>query len=138
MAEDTATDTGETASIMPMPTRRSIDWRRTQFKRRNPIQIEAFGTDAFNPREIAADNIDGTEEEERRRLWVKQLSAFLSACPEKLRDALQRALTKPGRITKCDLAKDAGISRPTLDRWLELASSATWGTSRPPFGRIAI
>ena len=121
MAEDTDTDKGEAASIMPRPTRQSIDFRRAKLREVEWIEDQS----AVNPRERAADNIDGTEEEERRRLWVKHLSAFLAACPERLRDALQRALTKPGRITKCDLAKDAGISRPTLDRWLEAASSAT-------------
>ncbi len=119
---------------MPKPTRQSIDFRRAKLRHVEWIEDQA----ACNPREEAADNLDGTEEEERRRKYLAKVESFFNACPEKLRGALRRALSMPGRITKKALAKDAGISRPTLDRWLEAASTATWGTIRPPFGRIAV
>lgn len=124
----------EPALAMPRPTRQSVDLR----KRAKLRETDWIGTETENPRERAADNIDGTEEEERRRKYQAKVETFFAACPEKLRDALRRALSTPGRITKKALADDAGISRPTLDRWLELASTATWGTARPPFGRIAV
>lgn len=134
MGEETGHVEETVAAIMPKPSRQSIDFRRA--KLREVDWIADAG--AANPRELAADNLDGTEEEERRRKYQAKVEAFFAACPEKLRDALRRALSLPGRITKTALAKDAGISRPTLDRWLEDASTATWGTVRPPFGRIAI
>lgn len=135
MGEETDHIEETAAATMPGPSRQSIDLRR-RAKFREVEWLE--DQNAVNPCEEAANNIDGTEEDERRRKWTLQLSAFLEACPDRLRGALQRALSKPGRITKCALARDAGISRPTLDRWLESASSATWGTTRPPFGRIAV
>ena len=117
----------ETTGTRPGPTRQSIDLTRAHLH-----EMDDLPAGGPTPAEIAADIIDGETDRERK------IKVFFMACPDRLRDALQEALSTPGRITKTAIAKAAGISRPTLDNWLEKASKTAWGARRPPFGRIAV
>ena len=117
----------ETAETRAGPTRQSIDLTRAH--RHEVDDLPAGGPGVVD---LVADIIDGETERE------KEIRAFFMACPDRLRDALERALSTNGRISKAALARDAGISRPTLYSWLERASEKVWGARRPPFGRVAI
>ena len=124
----------ETPTLYPSaPSRQSIDLTRTHLR-----EIDRLPSQTIAPDEEAANNLDAPAIAEERQRWQNSIRHFIDACPLRLRTVLIDWLPRQDRITKTALAKAAGISRPTLDHWLHQAALETWGTARPPFGRIAI
>ena len=124
----------ETEETDVTPTRQSIDLRRGHLREVEWMEDER----ARSPSDIAAEHLDAEAIQKAKEEWDRQVRAFYAACPERLRRALESALGSTARITKTKLAKAAGISRVTLNAWIEKASSAIWGSARPPFGRLAV
>ena len=110
---------------------RSVNWR-------DVILTDDFRTLAAvqpSPSEEAADNLDGPKPD----MVCASILSFLMELPVSMREGLFRCLLVGNlQPNVTQLAKDAGVSRPTWYAHLHRASTKVWGVPVPPWRRLGV